>query len=136
MISKKVREFFVSLMEATSDDSAVFFDSENEQYIGVFNESVVNKYIELGLIEWVQIENGLTTILLNYRSDFLSGFASGVNEARLGRDQYYADYNANPFAFSIGYEHFLYQHKKMKKNNSYICHGFIDEQSGEVHKQS
>ena len=46
MISKKVRELFVSLMEAT-DDSAVSYDGETEQYSGFFNSTVVDKYIEL-----------------------------------------------------------------------------------------
>jgi hypothetical protein len=57
------------------------------------------------------------------KSNFLSGFASDVNEEKLGRDQYYADYNANPFAFSVGYEHFLYMNKKPKKLEGYECHG-------------
>jgi len=47
MISKKVREFFVSLMEAT-ENSAVTYDGETEQYSGFFNNTVVDKYIELG----------------------------------------------------------------------------------------
>ncbi|WP_281560217.1 hypothetical protein [Thalassomonas sp. RHCl1] len=141
MISKKVREFFVSLMEAraqTSSDigaSAVGYDPETEQYTGVFNPAVVNKFIDEGVLELVADENGLTTILLNNRSDFLSGFASGVSEAKLGRDQYYADYNANPFAFSVGYEHFLQINKKKRPIPGYLCHGFVDEQTGEIHKQ-
>ena len=49
MISKKVRELFVSLMEA-SDDSAVSYDIETEQYSGFFNNTVVDKYIELGAL--------------------------------------------------------------------------------------
>lgn len=53
-------------------------------------------------------------MIINNHQDFLTGFASGVNEARLGRDQYYADYNANPFAFSVGYEHYLFMQKNPK----------------------
>ena len=49
MISKKVRELFVALMEA-SDDSPVSYDVETEQYSGFFNNVVVDKYIELGAL--------------------------------------------------------------------------------------
>jgi len=52
MISKKVRELFVSLMEAreteAADDAPVFYDNETEQYSGFFNNAVVDKYITLG----------------------------------------------------------------------------------------
>ena len=40
MISKKVRELFVSLMEATND-SAVSYDNETEQYSGFFNSDLI-----------------------------------------------------------------------------------------------
>jgi hypothetical protein len=134
MISKKVRELFSSLMEA-GDGSPVSYDMETEQYTGYFNESVVNKFIGEGAIELVHNDDGMICLILNNREDFLSGFASGVNEARLGRDQYYADYNASPFAFSIGYEHFLYMNKKPKLLIGYICHGFINDATGEVYTQ-
>ena len=52
MISKKVRELFVSLMEA-NDDSPVSYNIETEQYSGSFNRVVVDKYIELGALELV-----------------------------------------------------------------------------------
>ena len=45
MISKKVKELFVSLMEAT-EDTPVLYDVETEQYTGFFNESLIEKYIE------------------------------------------------------------------------------------------
>jgi len=112
-------------MEAISN-ATVTFDPETEQYTGTFNETLVNKFINEGMFELVNSADGLTCMLMNNREDFLSGFASGVNEARLGRDQYYADYNANPFAFSVGYEHFLYMNKKPKRLQGYLCHGFID----------
>ncbi|WP_159822207.1 hypothetical protein [Colwellia sp. 20A7] len=134
MISKKVRELFSSLMEA-GDGSSVSYDMETEQYTGYFNESVVNKFIGEGAIELVHNDDGMICLILNNREDFLSGFASGVNEARLGRDQYYADYNASPFAFSIGYEHFLYMNKKPKLLIGYICHGFINDATDEVYTQ-
>jgi len=127
MISKKIREFFVSLMEAKDEGSAVLYDNNTEQYIGVFNETVVNKFIGDSIIELVSNDEGITTIILNGRDDFLSGFISGVNEAKLGRDQYYADYNANPFAFSIGFEHFHHYNKKKRKDPDYFCQGFIDD---------
>ena len=139
MISKKIREFFAALMEAAKDenatDAAVYYDNETEQYTGAFNESVVNKMIDQGVVELVSNENYLITLLLNNRDDFLSGFASGVNEARLGRDQYYADYNANPFAFSVGYEHYLHHNKKKRNQIDYVCHGFICDDTGEIYHQ-
>lgn len=77
MISKKVRELFVSLMEA-SDDSLVSYDIETEQYRGFFNNTVVDKYIDLGALELVEGGSGATTILINNRDDFLSSFAAGI----------------------------------------------------------
>lgn len=131
MISRKIRELFVSLMEADSNNSAanVSFDSETEQYTGAFNQVLVDKFIKEGAFELVACTDGVTSIIMNNREDFISGFTSGVNEARLGRDQYYADYNANPFAFSVGFEHFLYMNKKPKRLEGYICHGFVDNES-------
>ena len=134
MISKKVRELFVSLMEA-SDDAAVSYDIETEQYSGFFNNTVVDKYIELGALELVEGSTGATTILINNRDDFLSSFAAGVREAKNGADQSYADYNANPFAFSVGYEHFHQVAKKKRPVSGYICHGFENDETGLVHQQ-
>jgi hypothetical protein len=113
-------------MEATSGNntSMVRFDPETEIYSGSFNSILLNKFINEGVFEVVDYDGDFTHILMNQRDDFLSGFASGVNEAKLDRDQYYADYNANPFAFSVGYEHFLYMNKKPKKLEGYDCHGF------------
>jgi len=133
MISKKVRELFVSLMEAT-DVSPVFYDIETEQYSGNFNAVVVDKYIELGALELVE-GVGVITILINNRDDFLSSFAAGAREAGHGSDQSYADYNANPFAFSVGYEHFHQIAKKKRPISGYICHGFEREDTGLIHQQ-
>jgi hypothetical protein len=134
MISKKVREFFVSLMEAT-ENSAVTYDGETEQYSGFFNNTVVDKYIELGALELVESDTGATVILLNNRDDFLSSFAAGVREAKNGADQSYADYNANPFAFSVGFEHFHHIAKKKRQLVGYICHGFENDETGLIHTQ-
>ena len=134
MISKKVRELFVSLMEA-SDDSPVSYDVETDQYSGCFNNEVVDKYIALGALELVEEGNGSVTILLNNRDYFLSSFAAGVREANNGSDQSYADYNANPFAFSVGYEHFHQISKKKQKISGYVCHGFEREDTGLIHQQ-
>jgi hypothetical protein len=71
VISKKVRELFVSLMEA-SDDSPVSYDIKTEQYSGFFNSAVVDKYIQLGALELVESGSGTTTLLLNNRDNFLS----------------------------------------------------------------
>jgi hypothetical protein len=134
VISKKVRELFVSLMEA-SDDSPVSYDVETEQYSGFFNSTVVDKYIELGALEFVEGGSGTTTILINNRDDFLSSFAAGAREANNGSDQSYADYNANPFAFSVGYEHFYQIAKKKRPVSGYLCHGFEREDNGLIHQQ-
>lgn len=134
MISKKVRELFVSLMEAT-DNSPVTYDIETEQYSGFFNNAVVNKYVELGALAVVEGGDGATIILINNRDDFLSSFAAGIREANNGSDQSYADYNANPFAFSVGYEHFHQIAKKKRSVNGYICHGFVREDTGLIHQQ-
>jgi hypothetical protein len=134
VISKKVRELFVSLMEA-SGDSPVNYDVETEQYSGFFNNAVVDKYIVLGALELVEGGSGATTILINNRDDFLSSFTAWAKEASNGNDQAYADYNANPFAFSVGYEHFLQINKKPRQLIGYICHGFMDDNTGELHTQ-
>ena len=134
MISKKVRELFVSLMEA-ADDAPVSYDVETEQYSGYFNNAVVDKYIDLGALELVEGGSGDITILINNRDDFLSSFAAGIREAKNGSDQSYADYNANPFAFSVGYEHFHQVAKKKRQLNGYICHGFENDETGLIHQQ-
>lgn len=129
-----MRELFVSLMEA-SDDSPVSYDVETEQYSGFFNSAVVDKYIELGALELVEGGSGTIIILINNRDDFLSSFAAGAREANNGSDQSYADYNANPFAFSVGYEHFHQLAKKKRTVNGYICHGFERDDTGLIHQQ-
>ncbi|MEW6993751.1 hypothetical protein AADZ84_05720 [Colwelliaceae bacterium MEBiC 14330] len=134
MISKKVRELFVSMMEA-GDDTPVKYDRDTEQYTGYFNISVVNKYIDLGAIELVESNADTITIIINNREDFLSGFAAGVREAQNGADQSYADYNANPFAFSVGYEHYHQIAKKKQKLQGYLCHGFENTDTGLTHSQ-
>ncbi len=134
MISKKVRELFVSLMEA-ADNAPVSYDNETEQYTGYFNANVVDKYIDLGALELVEGMDDSITILINNRDDFLSSFAAGVREAQNGADQSYADYNANPFAFSVGYEHYHQLTKKKRQLQSYICHGFENTDTGLVHAQ-
>ena len=121
-------------MEAT-DDSPVSYDIETEQYRGCVNSAVVNKYIELGALELVEAEGGSTTLLINNRDDFLSSFAAGAREANNGSDQSYADYNANPFAGSGGYEHFYQITKKKRQISGYICHGFEREDTGLIHQQ-
>lgn len=134
MISKKVRELFVSLMEAAGD-SPVSYDVETEQYSGFFNRTVVDKYIDLGALALIEGGDGSISILLNNRDDFLSSFAAGAREAKNGSDQSYADYNANPFAFSVGYEHFHQIAKKKRQVSGYICHGFERDDTGLIHQQ-
>lgn len=134
MISKKVRELFVSLMEA-ADNTVVSYDVETEQYSGYFNSAVVDKYIELGALELVEGGSDSITLLINNRDDFLSSFTAGIREAKLGNDQSYADYNANPFAFSVGFEHLHKIAKKKRPDHGYICHGFENTETGLIHQQ-
>jgi hypothetical protein len=134
MISKKVKELFVSMMEATKD-SAIVYDNQTEQYSGYFNKAVVEKYIDLGGLLFVEECAGQITVLLSNRDDFLSSFAAGIREASLGNDQAYADYNANPFAFSVGFEHYQQVIKKSSKYLNYICHGFENPKTGLIHLQ-
>jgi hypothetical protein len=101
----------------------------------VFNNVVVDKYIALSAIELVEGTSGASSILLNNRDDFLSSFAAGAREAKNGSDQSYADYNANPFAFSVGFEHFHQIAKKKRPQSGYICHGFERDDTGLVHLQ-
>ena len=58
-----------------------------------------------------------------------------VREAKNGADQSYADYNANPFAFSVGFEHFHQISKKKRQLVGYVCHGFERDDTGLVHSQ-
>jgi hypothetical protein len=134
MISKKVRELFVSMMEATND-TPIMYDSQTDQYSGFFNKVVVEKYIELGALLFIEECGGQITLLLNNRDDFLSSFAAGVREAKLGNDQAYADYNANPFAFSIGFEHYHQVRKRSSKYVNYLCHGFENTKTELIHSQ-
>jgi hypothetical protein len=55
LISKKVRELFVSLMEADARNNAsmVVFDPKTEIYSGSFNEFMLNKFINEGVFEVV-----------------------------------------------------------------------------------
>jgi len=41
----------------------------------------------------------------------------------------------NPFAFSVGYEHFHQIAKKKRPVCGYICHGFEREDTGLIHLQ-
>ncbi len=55
MISKKVRELFVSLMEAASGNntSLIKFDPETEIYSGSFNVTLLDKFIHEGVFEMI-----------------------------------------------------------------------------------
>ena len=121
-------------MEA-DEDSPVSYDVESEQYSGTFNSTVVDKYIELGALELVEGDGDTTVLLINNRDDFLSSFSAGIREAKNGSDQAYADYNANPFAFSVGYEHYHQMTKKKRQIYGYICHGFERDDTGLIHQQ-
>ncbi len=121
-------------MEA-ADGGPVSYEFETDQYTGYFNRVVVDKYINLGALELVEAVGDFISLLLNNRDDFLSSFAAGIREASLGNDQAYADYNAHPFAFSVGYEHFHQMAKKKRANQDYLCHGFENAETGLIHQQ-
>tara|TARA_R110000737_G_scaffold31063_4_gene49606 strand:- start:943 stop:1104 length:162 start_codon:yes stop_codon:yes gene_type:complete len=42
---------------------------------------------------------------------------------------------SNPFAFSVGFEHFHQIAKKKRQLIGYICHGFENDETGLVHSQ-
>jgi|GEM_PF-1000288 len=140
-IPRKQRELFVSLMEATGHgDTPVIYDVNKDVYHGSFNSETVTRLVKLGAILVVEGSLG-ETLMINTREDFLSGFAAGANAARNGQDQYYADYNANPYAFSCGYEHYQYRQKKCKRTpydeaTGYVCHGFICDKSDTIYEQT
>jgi hypothetical protein len=134
MISKKTRTFFASLMEVDSENSPVHYDPDAELYRGYFHQPTVTKMAKQGFISLHGEAQGEMCIRINLRLDFLSGFASGANEASLGRDQYYADYNAHPFAFSLGHEQFHHQSKRPPQG--YRCHGLHSDELSGVYLQT
>tara|TARA_R110000751_G_scaffold299347_1_gene410073 strand:- start:174186 stop:174401 length:216 start_codon:yes stop_codon:yes gene_type:complete len=71
-------------MEATCDNnrSMVKYDPDTEIYSGAFNVAVLNKFINEGVFEVVDSDADGIQLLMNHRDDFLSGFASGVKEAK------------------------------------------------------
>jgi hypothetical protein len=122
-------------MEA-DDDSPVSYDVETEQYSGFFNNAVVDQYIELGALALVEDGTDPICILINNIDDFLSSFTAGVREAKNGSDQSYADYNTNPFACSVGYEHYHQISKKKRQLSGCLCHGFESDDTGSVHQKN
>lgn len=116
----------------------------DEIYIGYFDRTVIDKMQSLGLIELVGVHDNEQQVLkLCQRDDFLSSWEAGVREARNGADLHYADYSNNQYAFSAGYEHWHNRNKKALKGKlthyssaiEYVCHGFKDESTGDIHSQ-
>ena len=114
----------------------------DEVYIGYFDETILNKMQSIGVITIVgHHDDEKQSIKLVERDDFLAGFAVGASEARLGNDMLYADYNSNQYAFTAGYQHWTNRNSKRNKpprynsENEYVCHGFIDQSTSEIHQQ-
>lgn len=116
----------------------------DEVYVGYFDTGIINKLQALNVITLLGVhDDDKQALKLVERDDFLSSFEAGVREARNGSDLHYADYANNQYAFSAGYEHWHNRNKKALKGKlthyssdvEYVCHGFIDKATGEVHKQ-
>lgn len=116
----------------------------DEIYVGYFDTTVINKMQALNIITLLGVHDDEKQVIkLVERDDFLSSFAAGVREARNGADLHYADYSNNQYAFSAGYEHWHNRNKKALKGklthysseSEYVCHGFIDAQTTDVHIQ-
>jgi hypothetical protein len=139
-IPRKQREFFVSLMEATGHgDTSIIYEVERDAYHGDFNLDIAYKLKAWGAILLVEGDLG-HTVMINERSDFLSGFAAGVNAARNGDGLYYSDYCSNPYSFNCGYEHYQWRAKKCQRrpydeSTGYVCHGFRCDESDSIYKQ-
>lgn len=148
-IPKKQLNFVVELMEALPLDGTkyefhpdVTFCPHDEVYFGYFDTTIIDKMQQIGVITIVgEHDDEQQAVKLVERDDFLASFAAGANEARNGNDLHYADYSSNQYAFSCGYEHWQNRNGKRKKppaysaKNEYVCHGFICDDTGEMHRQ-
>ncbi|EGQ9764631.1 MULTISPECIES: hypothetical protein [Vibrio] len=150
-IPKKQLSLIIELMEAMPMDGTEYetppqveLIPNDEIYIGYFDKTVIDKMQFVGLIELVGVfDDERQALKLIQRDDFLSSWEAGVREARLGNDLHYADYSNNQYAFSAGYEHWHARNKKALKGRmihysseaEFVCHGFIDATTGEIHKQ-
>ncbi|MBS9898900.1 hypothetical protein ACSTIZ_02450 [Vibrio parahaemolyticus] len=122
----------------------VEFIPHDEIYVGFFDTTIIDHMQGLGIITLLGVhDDERQAIKLNERDDFLASWSAGVNEARNGSDLHYADYNNNQYAFTAGYEHWHNRNKKALKgrlahysiSREYLCHGFIDEDTGEIWHQ-
>ncbi|WP_407552700.1 hypothetical protein [Vibrio parahaemolyticus] len=150
-IPKNQLSLLIELMEALPLDGTVYemppqveFIPHDEIYIGYFDTTVIDRMQGLGIITLLGVhDDERQAIKLNERDDFLASWSAGVSEARNGSDLHYADYNNNQYAFTAGYEHWHNRNKKALKgklthysaSREYLCHGFIDEDSGEIWQQ-
>lgn len=148
-IPKKQLNFVVELMEALPLDGTkyefhpdVTFCPHDEVYFGYFDETVIDKMQQIGVITIVgHHDDEQQAVKLIERDDFLSSFAAGASEARNGNDLLYADYNSNQYAFTCGYQHWQNRCAKRKKpaqysaEREYVCHGMFCEDTNEIHQQ-
>ncbi len=150
-IPKKQLSVIVELMEALPADGTQYetppqieFIPNDEVYIGYFDTSVINKMQAVGLVELIGVyDDERQALKIVQRDDFLSSWAAGVSEARIGSDLHYADYSNNQYAFTAGYEHWHNRKNKALKGKlvdyssdiEYVCHGFKNAANGDIHFQ-
>ena len=150
-IPKKQLSLLVELMEALPMDGTVYdtppqieYNAHDEAYLGYFDTTIIDRMQANGVIELIGVHSDERQELrIKERDDFLSSWEAGVREARNGQDLHYADYSNNQYAFSAGYEHWHNRNKKALKGKlthyskemEYLCHGFIDKDSGNTWQQ-
>lgn len=150
-IPKKQLSLLVELMEALPVDGTEYetppqveYIPHDEIYVGYFDTSIINKMQANGVIQLLGIhDDERQAIKIVERDDFLASWEAGVREARNGSDLHYADYSNNQYAFSAGYEHWHQRNTKALKGKlnhysssiEYLCHGFFDQESGDVWQQ-
>lgn len=125
-------------------EPSIQYIPNDEVYIGYFDTEVINKMQTAGILSLLAVQDDERQVLkLVEREDFLSSFEAGAREARLGNDLHYADYANNQYAFSCGYEHWQARNKHAGKSrfthyslsNEFVCHGFIEADSGDIYRQ-
>ncbi len=130
--------------EIESPHAEVELITNDEVYVGYFDTATLNRLQAIGVLTIVgEFDDGRQALKLVERDDFLASFAAGVSEARNGSDMHYADYSNNQYAFSAGYEHWHERNKKALKGKlthysgdaHSVCHGFIDADTGDIHRQ-
>jgi hypothetical protein len=120
------------------------FIPNDEVYLGYFDVPTLHKLESLGVLVVIgEYDDERQAVKLCERDDFLASWQAGASEARNGSDLHYADYSNNQFAFSAGYEHWQHRQKQSAKRGfnhyssslEFVCHGFLDGDTDELHRQ-